>query len=115
MSKRRRNRYDDTSTAGRSDRVPFRHGEGARRRHARRLNTNLQSQEEMGEWCKLFDIALTITNEGHHWQLKLGDKIAEWWPSSAKLVFDKTWAEGVHVHDVDQLKEQLMEKWELES
>jgi hypothetical protein len=32
---------------------------------------------------------LRITNEGHHWQIADGGFLAEWWPSSAKLVIGK--------------------------
>lgn len=36
-----------------------------------------------------------------------GTKIAEWWPSSAKLVLNKDWDNGIHTHDVDQLINEL--------
>ena len=45
---------------------------------------------------------MRITNEGHHWQITGGSLLAEWWPSSAKLVIGKKWHDGIHCHDYKQ-------------
>jgi hypothetical protein len=102
--RRRRYRFADRSTVGRSSLVPFREGESSTRRHARRLATNIQNEEAVRAWCKRHYVELTITNEGHHWLFQcLGTgKVIEWWPSSAKMVVDKQWRKGVHVHDWKQ-------------
>lgn len=83
----RRTRYSDTRSAGRSDLAPFRAGESYSHRHADRLATALSSREVLEQWCKARGFTLKISNEGHHWKL-VGPFLAEWWPSSAKLVFD---------------------------
>jgi len=54
-------------------------------------------------------LQLKISNDGHHWSFYAfnaapGDKqLFEWWPSSAKLVINKQWKKGIHVHDLSQL------------
>jgi hypothetical protein len=47
-------------------------------------------------------LTLRITNEGHHWRIADGGFLAEWWPSSAKLVIGKKWHDGIHCHDYKQ-------------
>jgi hypothetical protein len=42
-----------------------------------------------------------------HWQVKRGPILIEWWPRTAKMVVNKQWNKGVHVHDVTQLKHYL--------
>jgi len=74
-------------------------------RHTRRLHSNLRYQAEVSEWCRARGFALRITNEGHHWQLTKDKFVAEWWPSSAKLVINKRWSEGCHCHDFRQALE----------
>ena len=99
-------RYADALNAGRSRLVPFKAGEGGRERHARRLHENLIMQARGRQWCEAHGLTLKITNGGHHWQVR-GALIADWWPSSAKFVFDKHFDLGVHVHDVEQFIVQL--------
>lgn len=89
----------DRKNAGRSRLVPFRKGEDASTRHSRRLGTNLRRQQEVRRWCHENGISLRITNDGHHWQFIKTSFVAEWWPSSAKLVINKRWDDGVHCHD----------------
>jgi len=98
----RRNRYADRSSIGRSDVAAYYHGEPGGDRHARRLNGAIDFQEVLREWCLRNGFTLKIRNDGHHWILQ-GVFLAEWWPSSAKLVFNKRWDRGVHCHDVEQL------------
>jgi len=52
-------------------------------------------------------VVLRITNEGHHWQLTKENFLAEWWPSSAKLVINKQWSRGRHCHDFRQALEMI--------
>jgi hypothetical protein len=82
--------------------VPYRVGEGARLRHYRRLDANLGFQASVEKWCKSQGFDLRITNNGHHWQLTKDHFLAEWWPSSAKLVLNKEWDQGIHCHDYKQ-------------
>jgi hypothetical protein len=55
------------------------------------------------QWCLERGLSLSISNEGHHWKLQGTTLLAEWWPSSAKLVFDKQYERGIHCHDIEQL------------
>jgi hypothetical protein len=52
-----------------------------------------------------------IKNEGHHWIFQRDKLRAEWWPSSAKLVFDKNWNRGVHTHDYKQVLQLIERRW----
>lgn len=100
-----RHRYDDTRSIGSSRLIPFLPGENAKDRHARRLAENLAARENMEQWCRDRGVCFRVTNRGHHWlfTLPLGE-VADWWPSSAKLVWNKQFAKGIHVHDYEQAK-----------
>lgn len=104
---------------GRSDIVPYRHGEHWRDRHERRLMTNLNRREYVDEFCQIFDVTLKVKNRGHHWIFERYDfgrdrtLLAEWWPSSARMVFDKNWNDAIHVHDHDQATQLLVDRWRL--
>ncbi len=74
-------------------------------RHTRRLHGNLRYEAEVRGWCRARGLELRISNEGHHWQLTQDKFVAEWWPSSAKLVFNKRWDQGCHCHDYRQALE----------
>ncbi len=103
----RRTRIRDVQLAGRSSLVPYRRGEDPQQRHARRLHRNLHYEAHVREWCRGHGFALRISNEGHHWQLTKDKFVAEWWPSSAKLVFNKQWNQGCHCHDYRQALEMI--------
>jgi hypothetical protein len=62
----------------------------------------LRHQSVFREWCQQLGLACRITNGGHHWQVTKGSFLAEWWPSSAKLVINKLWHDGIHCHDYKQ-------------
>jgi|GEM_PF-1728511 len=109
----RRSRFRDVSSVGRSDVVPYRRGEDPAERHARRLYTNLKFQEEVRAWAQRHGIVLKIKNEGHHWIFEYRNRVAEWWPSSAKLVIDRAYSKGIHVHDYKQLIKYLTKEWNL--
>src|SRR5690348_4211933 len=96
-------RYSDTKSVGRSDLVPWRAGESHSDRHGRRLNDALRFESVLQAWCDERGVALKVSNEGHHWRFMSPKVFAEWWPSSAKLVFDKKYQNGVHCHDVEQV------------
>ena len=68
----------------------------------RRLSANLEQEANVRRWCGQRGLTLRITNEGHHWQIADGGFLAEWWPSSAKLVIGKKWHDGIHCHDYKQ-------------
>lgn len=84
-------------------------GEHYRDRHERRLLANLPGQDAVSEFCAASGLRLAVTSNGHHWSIypataQPGDpQFAEWWPSSAKLVFRKQWQKGIHCHEYLQL------------
>ena len=98
----RRRSIHDAVSAGKSRLVPYRHGEDFRTRHARRLSANIEQEAAVRRWCQQRGLTLRITNGGHHWQITGGAFLAEWWPSSAKLVIGKRWHAGIHCHDYKQ-------------
>lgn len=102
MSRRRR-RYGDRASAGGSRVVPYRRGESFQQRHERRLRVNAKSISWLRHWCCAHDIQFDVTNGQHHWSFRGDGWLVEWWPSSAKLIVDKEWDNGVHVHDWRQV------------
>ena len=99
--------HPDARSAGRSREVPYVYGEEPGARHDRRLRAALESESRVRAWCGNAGVDLSITNEGHHWHFRRGGAAADWWPSSAKLVLDQRWAEGIHIHDTHQLLREL--------
>jgi hypothetical protein len=104
-----RDRYDDTRSLGRSRLVPYLPDEDAAARHRRRLDAALvhQSTTKIENWCQKNGCKLAIFNYGHHWKIVGEGFLAEWWPSSGKLVFDHQYQRGIHCHDRDQLVQAL--------
>ena len=83
----------------RSNLVPYVPGEHPGDRHARRLQANLMAQGEVRTWAAGNGVKVEITNRGHHWRFTRDTKVAEWWPSSAKLVIQRKYQDDNHVHD----------------
>ena len=108
-------RDGDSKSAGKSKLVPYQQGEGYKSRHRRRYSINLEMQDEMKEWCAGHGIEVEIKNEGQHWIFTKGKHVAEWWPSSAKMVLDKRWRKGTHVHDIRQAMGFLFAKFQLKN
>ena len=98
----RRRPIPDRLSSGRSRIVPYYRGEDFSTRHARRLSANLEQVANVHRWCQQQGLTLRITNDRHHWQITGGGFLAQWWPSSAKLVIGKRWHDGVHGHDYKQ-------------
>lgn len=73
-------------------------------RHARRLEVNLENRKVLENWCRSNRWTFEIKNNGHHWMFRKTGVLVEWWPSSAKLVRDKQWTNGVHIHDYLQVR-----------
>lgn len=115
--KRRRKRFPDRTSVGSSDIFPYR-DRCWKTRHENRLSGNLAAAKILAIRSIKSGLILKIKNEGHHWmwvrredfsgvKFLYGGKqvehpIVEWWPSSAKMVCDKKWKNGVHVHDYEQ-------------
>jgi hypothetical protein len=90
---------DRTKAPGPATLIKFQPGEAWRDRHARRLAGNLAGETEMRQWAEQQGLTLRVKNQGHHWTFECSGFVAEWWPSSAKLVIGKRYRDGVHVHD----------------
>ena len=109
-------KYRDIRGMGTSQLVPRRVGgyETPRQRHERRLTENLtQGRPILQEWCDQRGIVMTVANHGHHWRFRLGTKLAEWWPSSAKLVCEKHYRRGTHCHNYRQVMRALAKRWKV--
>lgn len=96
-------RDDANKIVGRSKRAGF--NRDAKKRHDGRLRDALGGSDNVSIWCRENGLDLKIANGGHHWMITGGGIRAEWWPSSAKLVFDKDFQNGIHTHGWDQLLE----------
>lgn len=108
--KRKRNRYADKYNAGPSRAVPLIPGEAAMDRHYRRKISAMADERRARLALAAVGIEMSISNNGHHWRMFRSDLMApgffaEWWPSSAKLVINSRWRDGIHVHDVDRMVE----------
>jgi len=105
----------DRKKVGSSKHVPYIHGEHHSERHSRRLVANLNEAVVVGEWSKKNGISFKIKNHGHHWIFTKGRWLAEWWPSSAKLVINRRYGNGTHVHDWEQAMKHMereLGRWE---
>ena len=104
-------KYRDKRKVGRSKVVPFIPGEPKTARHARRLEISLLHLDAVKAWCDNHRVKLTVSNERHHWKFTIDGRVAEWWPSSAKLVLEKQYNRGIHCHDFRQLLDVLRSEW----
>jgi hypothetical protein len=91
-------RYKD-KVSTRSTLVAFIPEEDFKERHSRRLQSNLLAEQQVREACNVMGLEFRITNEGQHWQFRAAGFRADWFPGTAKLIFDSRWKQGVHVHD----------------
>lgn len=103
----KRARYKDVKQVGQSALVPFQPNESWQDRHARRKEENLRHESEFKQWCRENQWILKVANEVHHWMLKRKQQYIQWWPSSAKVVINEKWDQGIHCHDYEQLKQIL--------
>lgn len=101
----RRKSFRDKSTVGRSAIVPFIRGESSKQRHRRRKRSNLEIFEAIKNEFDLLKLSVEIKNDGHHWIIRNEDQslLCEFWPSSAKLVFEMEYKNGIHCHDATQV------------
>lgn len=108
----RTTRHEDRYTVGPSKLCPWVKGESSGQRHDRRMRVAHIGVDGVRQWCKDRRIQFQVTNHGHHWQFRLPNlRRVEWWPSRAKLVVDKNWQHGYHVHDHGQVQTLIMEVW----
>lgn len=70
----------------------------------RNLSLEDQTREEAGK----LGYHLSVHNDGHHWVFRDGSgRVAEWWPSSAKLVLNRDYGRCIHAHDWPQVLAEL--------
>jgi hypothetical protein len=105
-------RFDDVRSLGPSKLAPFDPNEPNSERHRRRLGIALEHREWVEGWCRDRRILLQINNDGHHWIFRTAFDRAEWWPPSAKLVFNKQWSKALHAHDVMQVTTEIERRWQ---
>lgn len=67
-----------------------------RRRRDRRLDRTLDLEPEVRRWAAQHGFTLRVLNDGHHWLLQKPGLLAEWWPSSAKLVLNRNYLDDRH-------------------
>lgn len=94
----------------RSKLVPYKPGESGSARHERRLNVSARHMGEVKEWCERNGVTLKIHNHGHHWVFKKDGQVGEWWPSSAKMVYNREYDKELHLHDFAAVIQSLR-KW----
>ena len=82
-------------------------GESPQARHDRRQNHNITNVEKIRNYCKANGFKFQVSNENMHWQIKRGNLQVDWWPRTAKMVVNQKWKQGIHVHDIKQLKSYL--------
>jgi len=70
-----------------------------RRRRQRRLDRNKSAADQAKTWADRHGFAFRVNNDGHHWMWQKGKLVAEWWPSSAKLVVNRNYQGSSHAHD----------------
>jgi hypothetical protein len=96
-------RYRDVKKLGHSKIAPYVEGESGQARHNRRKKTANDLEDKLRAFAKQNAFEFKVTNNGHHFTLKKGKFIAEWWPSTAKLVINKRWSQGIHCYDYKQM------------
>jgi hypothetical protein len=79
--------------------IPLEPREYMRRRRERRLERNAKAADQAKTWADRHGFNFRVNNEGHHWMWQKGGFVAEWWPSSAKLVLNRDYARSFHAHN----------------
>lgn len=106
MPRAKRKKYSDTQSAkGKTYTGEMRDWNWKRRHATRKKLANKRARQaglafaRLGGWLKLCQ-----GDGGDHWQIYFapGDQW-DWWPTSAKLVHNQRWKEGVHCHTWQQV------------
>jgi hypothetical protein len=82
-----------------------------RHRRQRRKTRTHQSESTVRASAEKHGFCLRVLNEGHHWIFEKPALFAEWWPSSAKHVFNRNYfrdLQAPHWPDVAQGLERLL-------
>jgi len=78
-----------------------------RERRQRRMRRNVDVRGDVEAWAARHGFSLRVNNDGHHWMFHKHGFLAEWWPSSAKLVFNRDYHHDLHAHDWRQVTNEL--------
>jgi hypothetical protein len=89
----------DVINLGRSELVPYKFGEGFRKRHQRRMVANFSRLPVLQKFCNTFGITFIMQDSDRRWTFIKGCKQVDWWPSTAKLVINSDWHSGLHCQD----------------
>lgn len=89
-------------------------GEPGSQRHQRRLDFAIGLIPLVKRWAAQEGIELVILNQNNHWIWRKGKQRADWWPSSAKLVLNQDFDNGIHAHDPGQVARELVDRWRIE-
>lgn len=110
-------KFRDKLSIGTSEICPKIDGEHPKVRHIRRKHFNLQFTNEVRAFCAIHNLRFSVKNFGYHWMVSQkgkNGKLVEWWPSTAKVVINKRFSQGIHVHDYRQfieiIKKELLGK-----
>lgn len=95
----------DAKNMGRSVRAPW--AETHEERSKIRMDGATSDEAVLRQRVEKHGGTLSVKDYGNHFIIKIGNNVAEWWPSSAKLVIDKKWSKGIHAHDVEQVAKAL--------
>ena len=96
-------KYRDNSKSKFKAQIRYIEGETPDARHDRRQQHNVNRLDRLRNYCKSNGFGLKVTNEEMHWQIKRGKIQIDWWPRSAKMIVNKQWSKGIHVHDTGQI------------
>ena len=99
---------DKTKSRSQAKVVDYKDNEQWRDRHHRRFSTNQEYVAEFRRLCDESGYEFRVLNNGEHWQIKANGNCFDWWPRSAKLIINKQWKNGIHVHDITQLIQEIV-------
>jgi len=60
------------------------------------MQRTAQSESLVRAWVEQRGCSLRVLNDGHHWLIQKPGLMAEWWPSSAKLVLNRDYGRDYH-------------------
>lgn len=100
-------KYRDNTKSNLTTEMHKQQGEHPKDRHERRLQVNKEHADILRNYCQSNGWRFAIKNEGHHWQIRRGNLILDWYPATAKFVVNQQWEKGIHVHDITQIKSYL--------
>ena len=66
-----------------------------KQRRERRMERTSRLEEQARVWAEGHGCSLRVLNDGHHWLFQKPGFVAEWWPSSAKLVVNRDYGSDI--------------------